>query len=109
MPHDYYRGARIFIPQAELTDLFVQLWNLLEAHSETKAMEYYMWFAPMLLFGANYPRSFSKQLLVHRGIISTPSIRETSKPIFDEQQKGELLLHMRFLKENITAYYDARS
>ena len=100
MPHDYYRGARLFIPQAELTDLFVQLWNLLETNTEAKAMEYYMLFAPALLFGANYPRSFSKQLLVHRGVISAPFIRETSKPLFDESQGKELLAHLCFLKKN---------
>lgn len=90
MLHDYYRGVRMFVPQAELTDLFVKLWDALESQDETLAMEWYQILAPVLMFGSSYQRSLAKGMLLRRGIIATSVMRESSKPVFDDIQLREL-------------------
>ena len=90
MLHDYYRGVRLFVPQAEMTDLFVDLWDALESGDEQKAMDCYRIIAPVLMFGSAYQRSLSKEMLRRRGIIDTAAMRESSKPVFDEIQLQEL-------------------
>lgn len=98
MLHDYSRGARLFIPQAEMSDLFVVLWDALEQGDSKKAMEQYAVLAPLLMFGASYQRSFSKEMLYRRGVIASTAMRESSKPVFDEIQLKELDNWMERLK-----------
>lgn len=90
MLHDYSRGARLFIPQAEMTDLFVALWDALEQNDSNEAMARYALIAPLLMFGSSYQRSFSKGLLRRRGVIATTAMRESSKPVLDDIQQKEL-------------------
>lgn len=90
MLHDYYRGARFFMPSVELTELYVDLWNALESGEESLAMKKYKILAPVMMFGSNYKRSFTKGMLKRRGIIEYTAVRETSKPVYDAIQEKEL-------------------
>lgn len=90
MLHDYSRGARLFVPQTEMTDLFAALWKALETGTPEEAMQRYAVIAPLLMFGSSYQRSFSKEMLCRRGVISCSAMRESSKPVLDSIQLKEL-------------------
>ena len=90
MPYEYSRGARFFVPSVELTELFVDLWDALESGDEKAILNKYKILAAPLMFGINYVRSFTKGMLKRRGIIDHITVREASKPAFDDIQEKEL-------------------
>ena len=90
MPYEYSRGARFFVPSVELTELCVDLWDALESGDEKAILNKYKILAAPLMFGINYVRSFTKGMLKRRGIIDHITVREASKPAFDDIQEKEL-------------------
>jgi 4-hydroxy-tetrahydrodipicolinate synthase len=93
MFHDYLRGATIFMPSCEYADLYVSLYNLLEAGNLDEAYALYEQMAPIILMEVNYFRDAMKHILKWRGITNNTGIREEyvlryDKYSFDTLREG---------------------
>ena len=81
---EYARGVCGTMPAAELTDVHVRIWNLLEAGEETEARELFYGILPLLNFEAPYGVAAYKEVLRRRGVIATNTCRGAMTPLDDE-------------------------
>ena len=77
------RGACGTMPACHLTDLQVDLWNLLEAKLEAEARALFARLLPMLNFEQMYAVSAYKEVLRRRGAIATAVCRGGPAPLDD--------------------------
>ena len=87
MPHDYFRGCRIFMPPCEFADLYVQLWEKLESSDVEESYNFYENLAPLLLMEMPHLRSATKNVLQWRGVIQGTAVRERYVLTYDEISK----------------------
>ena len=84
MPHDYLRGCSIFMPPCEFADLYVSLWEKLEAGDIEGSYRFYENLAPLLLMEMPHLRSGTKNVLKWRGVINSIAVREQYLLQYDE-------------------------
>lgn len=84
MPHDYLRGCTIFMPPAEFADLYVTLYEKLEAGDIDGSYEFYENLAQLILMELPFMRSATKNVLKWRGVIGSAAVREQYVLEYDE-------------------------
>lgn len=90
MPHDYGRGCRIFMPPCEFADLYVRLWEKLEARDSNGALSLYQEMAALILMETPHLRSGTKNVLKWRGVINSTAVREQYLLTYDEISKQSM-------------------
>lgn len=90
MPHDYWRGCRIFMPSCEFADLYVRLWEKLEADDSDGALDLYQEMAALILMETPHLRSGTKNVLKWRGVIDCTAVREQYLLVYDEISKESM-------------------
>jgi len=90
MPHDYGRGCRIFMPPCEFADLYVSLWERLEAGDSDGVLALYQEMAALILMETPHLRSGTKNVLKGRGVIGSTAVREQYLLVYDEISKASM-------------------
>lgn len=91
--NEYARGACGTMPACHLTDLQVDVWNLLDGGDETEARRLFDRMLPMLNFEAMYQVNAYKEVLRRRGVIATSVCRGGPAPLdaFDHRELDVIL------------------
>ncbi len=84
------RGARGFMPAAEVTDVYVQLWDAFQAGDEAAARAIFNRILPLINLLMLLGLPVSKAVLVERGIFHTAVMRATGAMTLDEDDHREL-------------------
>jgi len=92
------RGASGFIPAAQTTEVYVQVWDAFQAGDETKAREIHRQLLPLLNLLRLIGLRLCKEILVRRGVIRTAQMRVPGAPELDETDSHELDIIMRDLE-----------
>lgn len=87
--NEYARGACGTMPACHLTDLHVDIWNLLEGGRAEEARALFNRILPMLNFEHMYQVNAYKEVLRRRGVIATSVCRGGPAPL-DEYDHREL-------------------
>ena len=83
MIEEIQRGARGVMPAADMTDLFVAIWDALEAGDSDRAWEVFTRALPLIRYELQpgLGVSAAKHNLVCRGVIKTATVREPTKSL----------------------------
>ncbi|MEZ5365404.1 MAG: dihydrodipicolinate synthase family protein [Bryobacterales bacterium] len=83
MIEEIQRGARGVMPAADMTSLFVAIWNALEAGDAGQAWEVFVRALPLIRYELQpgLGVSAAKHNLVSRGIIKTATVREPTRSL----------------------------
>jgi len=87
--NEYARGACGTMPACHLTDVHVDLWELLAAGREQEARALFNRMLPLLNFEHLYAVSAYKEVLRRRGVLATSVCRDRAAPL-DEYDHREL-------------------
>ena len=91
MIEEVQRGARGVMPAADMTALYVEIWNRLEAEDPAAAWRVFTRALPLIRFELQPGLGVSavKHNLVERGVIKTAHVRQPTRSL-DSQGLGEL-------------------
>lgn len=91
--NEYARGACGTMPACHLTDLQVDVWNLLDGGNEGEARRLFDRMLPMLNFEAMYQVNAYKEVLRRRGVIATSVCRGGPAPLdgYDHRELDVIL------------------
>jgi len=84
------RGARGFMPAAEVTDVYVQVWEAFERGDEARARAIFNLILPLINQLMLLGLRVSKAVLVRRGIFQSTQMRLTGAPDLDADDEREL-------------------
>jgi len=84
------RGAGGFMPAAEITDVYVQVWAAWQAGDYGEARRIFNLILPLINLLMLLGLRVSKEVLVRRGIFSTTLMRATGVLALDEDDQHEL-------------------
>lgn len=84
------RGARGFMPAAEIIDVYVQVWDAYERGDEKTARHIFNLILPLINLLMLLGLPVSKAVLVRRGIFETPLMRQTGTLNLDADDQYEL-------------------
>ena len=90
MIHETFRGACGCMPAPHLTDVFVDVWELLESGKNEEAISLHNKLLPAITFDGAYGVSGWKAILKYRGVISNDKARRGGGVRFDERNYVEL-------------------
>lgn len=92
------RGASGFIPAAQTTEVYVEVWDAFQAGDEARAREIHGRMLPLLNLLSLIGLRLCKEVLVRRGVIRTAQMRIPGAPELDETDRHELDIIMRDLE-----------
>ena len=84
------RGARGFMPAAEIIDVYVQVWDAFERGDEATARQIFNRILPLINLLMLLGLPVSKTVLVRRGIFETPLMRQTGTLSLDADDQYEI-------------------
>jgi len=84
------RGARGFMPAAEVTDVYVQVWEAFESGDEARARAIFNLILPLINQLMLLGLRVSKAVLVRRGVFETTQMRMTGALDLDADDEREL-------------------
>ncbi|MGC9359854.1 MAG: dihydrodipicolinate synthase family protein [Anaerolineae bacterium] len=84
------RGAVGFMPAAEVTDVYVQIWDAFQGGDERTARAIFNRLLPEINLADMLGMQVCKEVLVRRGIIPTARMREPGCVALDEEDHREL-------------------
>ncbi|MEA3407338.1 MAG: dihydrodipicolinate synthase family protein [Chloroflexota bacterium] len=84
------RGASGFIPAAQTTDIYVQVWDAFQAGDEEEARRIFNHLRPFLSLLSLIGLRLCKEVLVRRGVIRTATVRAPQTPQLDDTDRHEL-------------------
>jgi len=84
------RGARGFMPAAEIIDVYVQVWDAFERGDEATARQIFNRILPLINLLMMLGLPVSKAVLVRRGIFETTLMRQTGALSLDADDQYEL-------------------
>ena len=84
------RGAGGFMPAAEITDVYVQVWEAFEAGDHANARRIFNQILPLINLLMLLGLRVSKEVLVRRGIFRSTLMRATGALALDEDDQHEL-------------------
>ncbi len=84
------RGARGFMPAAEVIDIYVQIWELFQAGDEVAARAIFNRLLPLINLLMLLGLPVSKEVLVQRGVFRTSLMRATGAVELDADDHHEL-------------------
>lgn len=87
---EYNRGCCGNMPACEIVDVQAQIWNLLEAGEEDKAIEVYYQAIPLLNMEYMYGYVLYKEVLRRRGVIDSAAVRAPGVCQLDAMDHKEL-------------------
>jgi dihydrodipicolinate synthase/N-acetylneuraminate lyase len=98
MIHEMLRGSCGCMPPPHLTDIFVDIWNLLESGEYGQAISLHNKIYPWLVYDAEYPVTSWKETLRYRGVIPNCIMRRGGGKPFDENNRKEFQMYMQQLE-----------
>ncbi len=84
------RGAVGFMPAAEVTDVYVQVWDAFQAGDEAEARRVFNRLLPEINLAGMLGMRVCKEVLVRRGVIDTAMMREPGCLSLDKEDYREL-------------------
>jgi dihydrodipicolinate synthase/N-acetylneuraminate lyase len=84
------RGAGGFMPAAEITDVYVQVWEAFEAGDQASARRIFNHILPLINLLMLLGLRVSKEVLVRRGIFRSTLMRATGALALDDDDQHEL-------------------
>jgi 4-hydroxy-tetrahydrodipicolinate synthase len=84
------RGAGGFMPAAEITDVYVQVWDAFELGDHAKARQIFNHILPLINLLMLLGLPVSKAVLVRRGVFRSTLMRATGALVLDEDDQHEL-------------------
>jgi 4-hydroxy-tetrahydrodipicolinate synthase len=84
------RGARGFMPAAEVVDVYVQVWDAYQAGDEARARAIFNAILPLINQLMLLGLRVSKEVLVRRGVFATAGMRATGALALDADDQREL-------------------
>jgi len=84
------RGARGFMPAAEIVDVYVQVWDVWQAGDERAARDIFNRILPLINLLMLLGLRVSKEVLVRRGVFRTSHMRWTGALALDDDDQREL-------------------
>lgn len=87
---EYKRGMCGNMPASHFGDIHSKIWNLLEAGDEAGAREIHTRMAPLNNFESLYGMRAFKEVLLRRGVITSPTTRSPGKRNLDAHDMAEL-------------------
>ena len=98
MLHEISRGCCGVMPAPYLTDIFVDLWNLIDAGEIEKARNLHLNLMPLLVYDGVFTISAWKAISCYRGLIDNPAIRRGGYAVLDEDNMKEIDGYMQRLE-----------
>jgi len=90
MLSEMQRGACGFMPAAEVTDVYVQIWDAFQAGDEARARAIFNRLLPLINLEMMLGMRICKEVLVQRGVIQTATMRTPGTIQPDEDDYREL-------------------
>ena len=90
MLSEIHRGARGFMPAAEIVDVYVRLWDASQAGDERAARDIFNRILPLVNLLMLLGLRVSKEVLVRRGVFRTSLMRWTGALALDADDQHEL-------------------
>ena len=84
------RGACGFMPAAEITDVYVRIWDAFQAGDEATARRIFNALLPEINFAGLLGMQVCKEVLVRRGVIATARMRTPGSTELDADDHREL-------------------
>ena len=84
------RGAVGFMPAAETTDVYVQIWDAFQAGDQAEARRIFNLLLPLINFNMLLGMRAVKETLVRRGVIRTAKMRQPGCAELDDEDRREL-------------------
>ena len=98
------RGAVGFMPAAQTTDVYVQIWDAFQAGDEAKARQIFNRHLPLINFITLLGLRVCKEVLVRRGVIQTTGMRAPGAMDLDAEDHTELDAILEDLQDLFTVY-----
>jgi 4-hydroxy-tetrahydrodipicolinate synthase len=95
------RGACGFMPACQLTDIYVQIWDLWESGNRDGARTLFNKLLPIINLEAMLSVNLAKEILVRRKVIATPYVRRPDGVALDQYD----ILEMERCLADIEPYY----
>ncbi len=92
------RGASGFIPAAQTTDVYVQVWDAFQGGDEEEARRIFDHLRPFLSLLSLIGLGLCKEVLVRRGVIDTAYIRIPGSTEMDDEDRHELEVALQELE-----------
>lgn len=92
------RGACGFMPAAELTDVYVAVWDAFQAGDEQGARAIFNRLLPEINLAGMLGMRVCKQVLVRRGVIASDLMRQPGCPELDDEDQRELDIILKELE-----------